>query len=346
MKEGHDEAKHERHERANAKDWKDNDLDCVKAVINRSVEIVNPEDALDGGKACIFVCEGGCVLFKNHLFEDYRKNWSGITGVTTKGEETSHMVCTDPQHEGLQIHELGPVSGKQGYVACRYVFKDGKPSEFRIYELDGKFEKTREIQANLAMNELFEYVMEDAKGYVHVAFWRENDCHSYMVVSPEGEKVLESDLGKGPGEIRLCAFGGGRVAVCDTTYDGNEINRDFFEADLETGLLNRIAVLGDETVRGKMGEGLFAATLVNDDEIAWCDLTGVWLYVMENKDARLLYEWSKHEIDLHEIYDFTINGDGTIGLAYADHYGSAISLAMLIMSSLLFLTLPERMKTS
>lgn len=308
---------------------KNNHQEVMHAVVDHAIEFVHPDGALDGGKACIFVCEGGCILFKNHLFEDYAKNWSGITGVTTMGEAISLKICMEPEHEGLQVHEIGPVSGRKGYVACRYVFKDGKPSEYWIYELDEKFSEIRRIQARLAMSELFEYMMEDANGYFHITFWRENNRHSYMIISPEGEMIFESDLGEGPGEIRLCAFGGGRVAVYDTTFDGNKIDRDFFEADLEKGMLNRIAVLEDETVREKMSEGLFAVSLAGDDEIAWCDLTGIWLYDVGNKEKRLMYEWSKHEMDIHEIYDFFVEGDHSIGLAYADHDGLYYLLLML-----------------
>ncbi len=48
---------------------KNNSQDVMHAAVNHKIEIVNPDGALDGGKASIFICEGGCMLFKNHLFE-------------------------------------------------------------------------------------------------------------------------------------------------------------------------------------------------------------------------------------------------------------------------------------
>ncbi len=216
---GHDHngAEHAHAGKTETEGWRDNDLDELRAAIDHSVETVTPDGQIDGGKAAVIVCENGCMLFKNHLFEDYRKNWSGISGVTTAGEKVSHRIAVEPELEQLQVHEFGPVSGGNGYVACRYVFEDGKPSEYWFYELDGEFQKVRTVQARLGGEVIFEQVMGDAKGNFHAVFWREDDRHAYVVISPDGEKAFEADLGEGPGEIRLRAFGGGRVAACDVT---------------------------------------------------------------------------------------------------------------------------------
>lgn len=302
--------------------WEDNDGDELRAVIDHSVEIVSADGQLDGGKSRIFVCEGGCMLFKNHLFDDYENNWSGISGVTAQGERMSLRVCVEPELKQTQVHEIGSVSGGKGYVACRYAFRDGKPDEYWFYELDESFQRIRGVQARLDGNDLLEYVMGDAEGFFHAVFWREDDRHAYVIVSPEGEKVFETDLGKGPGEIRLSAFGVGRVAVCDVTLEGDDqYKQSFYEADLKEKTLRELPFGKEEAVREKLRQAMFAAMPVDDNIIAWCDLTGICFYDLRERQTRIAYEWTKHEIEPYAVYDFAVNRDGSVGLAYADPHG-------------------------
>ncbi|MCR4599745.1 MAG: extracellular solute-binding protein [Acetatifactor sp.] len=299
--------------------WNDNFLDDLHAVVNLPVEWVTDEEALDGGTKQFFLGEGGAVLFQNHLYEDYGKDWSGVSGVTPEGERFSLRLGSDSDGSGTRYDAMGPISGKKGYAACRCAFQDGKPSEYWFCELDGNFREVSCVQARGEFGEVFKYVTGDADGNFHVAFHRSDGRGAYAVVSPKGETIFEADLGNGPLGYapEPCAFGGGRVAVCGLTYEnGTVTDRRFYEADLEGGKLREMTVSGEEAVRSQMKKFTYAATPVSDEKLAWCDPTGIFVYDVRTGEATAVYRWSSHGIAPKDVSAMTVTEDGSVGMIY------------------------------
>ena len=299
--------------------WQDNFLDDLHATVNLPVERVMPEGALDGGTTNFFISEGGGVLFQNHLYEDSGKNWSGVSGVTTEGERIALRLEADLGRNGMQFYVMGPISGKNGYVACCYEFKDGKPCEYWFYELDEEFKKVHSVRGEVEDSELIRFLAGDANGNFHATFQRSGGEGVYLVVSPEGKTVFEAELGSGSqGHApELCAYGGGRVAVCGLTYkNGTVADRRFYEANLERGGLREMTISRAETIRSQMQKYVYAATPVSEEELAWCDPAGIFVYDGKTGETREVYKWSNHGIVPKNVFGLSVMTDGSVGLFY------------------------------
>lgn len=297
----------------------DNSLDDLQAVLNLPVEIVTEEGEIYGGLNSMFVGDEGCVLFKAHSFKNgYADNWSGVSGVTAEGEPFSLRLEVEPGRISNQLHAMGPVSGKKGYIACYYEYKDGKPSKYWFYELDENFQKTRCVEGKLGIRQHLDSVMEDAEGNIHVTFHRNNGMCAYAILSPEGEKIFEADLenrmgGWGP---KTCTFEGGRVAICDSSINFEQDGKRFYEADLERGTLRELTVSKEEKVINKMKSYIYCAAPVSDTKVAWCDRSGIYVYDAKTGKSRAIYQWSNHGIFPKNAYCLGFLEDGSVGLLY------------------------------
>ena len=312
-------------EELEAEEWQDNALDDLHAVLNLPVERVTAEGELEGGLTTLFVGEGGGMVFKTHLYDDFKNSWSGVSGVTAGGEAFSKKLELEPDRTGTQIHKIGPVSGKDGYVACFYQFKDGKPGEYWFYELDESFGRVSCVQGAVGDDELFESLMGDAEGNFHMTFQRTNGKCAYVVISPEGERIFETDLENRPqGHVpKLCAFGKGRIAVHDPIYEtdkatgyGRLTGHKFYAADLEGGTLREMDVSTEDAVKKLTQEDFYYVTPVSDAELAWCNRSGIFVYDVKSRETRSAYKWSNHGIFPRHVYDMSVMADGSVGMLY------------------------------
>ena len=296
--------------------WEDNRVDDLHAALNAPIKRITIEGE-SGGKSQILLGEGGCTWFKNHLFGSYKNNWSGVSGVTAEGDEFSLKVELEPDRKGNHIYELGPVSGKNGYVACYYEFKDGKAGEYWLYELDGKFQKVRCVQAKMNTKEFLRSLMGDAEGNFHAIYSETNGKNHYVVVSPGGDLIFDAVLQYFGS---LYAYGDGKVAACDvdvfSTYD-----RWFYKADLESGELKELAVSKDETIRKKMRSFIYDATPAGEQEIVWCQVDGIYAYDLQSKTVRAAYKWSNHGITPSIVDQIAVTSDGSVGVLFEDENG-------------------------
>jgi len=93
-------------------EWKDNSLDDLQAVINLPINEVKADGEQYGGRAMFFVGETGAVRFKNHLLGSYKKDWSGVNGITASGKEFSEKITVDSEYVGMPIFWV-PFPGRQ-----------------------------------------------------------------------------------------------------------------------------------------------------------------------------------------------------------------------------------------
>ena len=300
--------------------WEDNKTDDLYAVINLPTKTVTAEGELEGGSSCIFVGEGGYVNYKNHIFNKDQDSWSGVNGVSAQGTEFSRKIVVDQERKGTQIHELGPVSGKNGYVACYYAFlMDGADREYAFYELDGNFQSMRQLKVKLKNNIILYSLMGDAEGNFHLTYQKSSGKYVYAVLSREGEEIFSADVEHTP---RLCAYGKGEVALCDEqTSDSSAMERRFYRANLNDGVLTELACSKDEAIRKKMGDYVFSAAPVSETVIAWCDQMGIYYRDVQKNETWIAYRWTNHGIKPLWIDDLTVLENGDVGLCFQDENG-------------------------
>ena len=299
--------------------WKDNTLDDMRAVFNLPVKRTQAEGEKAGaGRTGHMVCEGGCVLFKNHLM-GYGKDWSGVNGITPEGKGFSCRIEAEEDSTENMVDGMGPVSGKDGYAAFRQLYDEEGGCYF--YELDKSFQKTSSVLVNLGMDREISEIMGDAKGNFHITYSASNGKNKYLILSSEGEVVFMTEA---KGVLSLRAFGEGRVAVCDVERKsdgpGEKIKR-FYEADLDSRELRELVFSQKAADKnGTEGMGLYA-TPVSDNKVLWCTLIGLYSYDTRDGEVRLLYQWSNHGM-LPIAFDcVTTTSDRFVEVLYRDAEG-------------------------
>ncbi len=294
--------------------WNDNSTDDLRAVINHPVEKTEAEGEIHGNGE-IFVCEAGCVRHSNHTFSNYKEDWDGVNGITGNGEKFSLKIEVDSGREGAQIRNLGSVSGKKGYVACYHgTNKNGKPADYWFYELDEAFAVVNAIHPNLNANAFIRSLMGDSNGNFHVTYDGNGGKRNYVIISSAGELLFEKEV-----EVnsKLCSFGGGRVALCETTLETNE--RRFMEANAETGELSEIAVSKDEAVKKMLtSNDVYDAVPVDDHQILTCNKEGVCFYDLRDRKLELAYKWSNHGIIPLAVRELGMTSDGSVSILYEE----------------------------
>lgn len=305
--------------------WRDNKVDETYAVINQPVHKVIIEGEKEDTAGNLFIGEGGCTYFKNHAFENKNNSWSGVSGVTTGGEEFSARITVDPDRRGSQIFVLGPKAGEKGYVASYFPFNEyGEVTEQWLYELDESFALVRSVKANIKQKRALSSVMGDHDGNFHVTYQKANGKNAYAVISSDGECLFEAET-EASKWLSLCAYGTGFIALRTTDYNpygmqtANE--RRFYRADLKTGELAELSASKDEGIRDKLGSfanSASAAALVSESELAWCDKTGVFICKAQGGTVRNVYTWSNHGMTSPQVDDMMVTTKGDIGILYRE----------------------------
>ncbi|MBR3470424.1 MAG: hypothetical protein IKH28_12150 [Lachnospiraceae bacterium] len=303
-------------------EWKDNSLDELQAVINCPLEEVKADGEQVGGRKTYVVGEGGAVRFKNHLVGSYKKDWSGVSGVTTSGEAFSERITVDPDYVGVQLDFFGTISGKAGYVATRNEYDE----EYNIigrwfYELNESFEKVNAFYVKLPFGGDVLAVMGDKDGNIHLTFFESADCYKYFILSPEGETLFETS-----GNFRegLRAFGDGRVTVCEIVTEGGRMTGKILEADPENGTVTELGKLSaqqiyDETKGREIRS--FSLTPVSEKLLAWCGSEGLYFCNVDGGETRMAYRWASHGITVQGVADLYAKEDGTVAVIYQDESG-------------------------
>ena len=299
--------------------WVDNALDDFSAVINLPIDNVKKtagEISVGGRK---FVCEAGFVQHEEHRFQDSRKSWDQTNRISLDGKKYAFEIEAEPDREGLQVMDLGPISGRNGYVACFFEYnEDNKPSNYCFYELDENFRKTKSIQTDLVTDQGLTYLMGDANGYYHVIYRSQSGKNQYVIVSAEGKRIFERQVGE---RAELHAFDKGRVCLCEIDASDLASQRKFYEVKSDGGGFTELAVSKNENLRKKMEGYLLAATPLDDYRMAWCARDAVYVYDTREKEAQAVYKWSNHGISPIMAECMTVTVDGFIEILYKDASG-------------------------
>ena len=304
-------------------DWKDNSLDDWQAVINLPMEEVKAEGEQFGGRMTYVVGECGAVRFKNHLIGSYKKDWSGVNGITSLGEKFSKKITIDPEYVGMQIDLLGSVSGKKGYVASRDVYDE----EYNVigrwfYELDENFEKIHEFYVEHLTQEDLTTIMGDGKGSIHLIYMEvPPNTYKYVILSCEGKVVFESSGNYREG---LRAFGEGRVAACEIVTEGSTMVGKLMEADLDKGILTEIGSLSAASFYNETDgreTRSYSVTPQNTKELIWCGNEGLYTCNSNGEETRMIYRWTNHGISIQGVADMYAAEDGMIEIIYKDDEG-------------------------
>ncbi len=294
--------------------WTDNAMDDYQAVIRNELkkETAEGERQVTGVR---FLGEGGCIRQGNHVFSSYKKDWSGVNGITTDGDEFSKRLTVETERIGAQIRILGPISGKNGYVACYYDYKDGKPCDHCFYELDESFQLVKSVTADLPeANQSVQEIMGDAAGNYHLILNDSGTTRPYLIISPEGEKIFE-------GKVSLISdlkpFVDGRIVVSELLMESNE--RKFSEGDLKAGTLTELAFSKDDDVKERMQSPAFLDALpLDEDRMAFFERDGISFYNLRTKEKRTAYLWSNHGMIPSRLLDVMVLKDGALAVLYED----------------------------
>ena len=299
--------------KAKALAWNDNKMDAYHAVINHVVQKIEIEGE-NPLNSVPFIGEGGCARYGKHYFSDYRKSWDGINGISMKGEEFGTKVEVDLNRVGPQIQALGTLSGKDGYLACFGEYIEGKYSNDTFYELDQDFQVIRTVSTQLHEHGSTNEIMGDVRGSFHVIYYAGGNKDDYVIVSPDGEILFEKEVEN----ASLCAFGDGRVALCEKALVGNVWR--FSEYNLETGKIEELIFSKEEAYRNTLNQlsAVFSVTPVDEYQALLCVAEEICLYDVRTKKTETLYKWSNHGILPQEIIHVTKTLDGSIGILYRD----------------------------
>jgi len=292
--------------------WKDNTLDDLYAVLNLPIKM-NKEKGEQIGTVALLVNEGGCIEFVNHL-AGYGKNWSGVNGFTTDGEEFSGRIEVETDVKENFVGRIGIISEGEGYIAYRIFYDDNNGIYF--YYLDNDFRKIDSIHTNFAISEV-QNIMGDSYGNFHVTYAKDSKFQ-YVVISTEGEVLFETT---GKHFLYLREFKEGRVVVCDTEYKTNGETR-FYEADLESGELRELSVskIGAEDKKRIRGYGMYSTPL-DENRLLCCTSNGVIIYDSSKGKVENLYQWSNHGILPTNVNCASMAADGSVGIIYKDKDG-------------------------
>lgn len=302
--------------------WKDNSLDDWQAAMNLTVKEVKADGEQIGGAVRYFVGEGGAVRFKNHLVGSYKKNWSGASGINAQGAEFAETIAPDADLVGMQADLLGPVAGGTGYVAYRDEYDDNYDITGQCYYvLDEAFHKIRSVSAKEPFDVPLTDIAGDSRGNFHILLRNGSEGCSYVVLSQDGERVVET-TGSYEG---LRILEDGRVFACEEVMNDNKTEgQRLLEADPEKGTLKEVAAFSLQTIIDETKAVEYAPSIVtakSETELVWCGKEGVYLCNAQGKETRMAYRWDNHGIVPREVMDVYAKTDGTIGLVYKDGDG-------------------------
>jgi hypothetical protein len=301
--------------------WEDNALDDLRAVINLPLPQGKATDGERSVGRGIQLRENGCICCMTHRYDNSAKNWTEIHEISKDGNEISHAFEPD-REKGFGFYDkIGIVSGGEGYVTYGGSLEQqsnggsgGGQSgfvDYVFYDLDKDFQEVRAVQVERELRGNLSDLMKDAEGNYHVCCYQ-NGLPAYVVISSDG-KIIFREIKDGI--LSLCAYGGGRVAVCEKKHVLNTYDRRFYEADLKKGETRELAVSRDETVRTKMTDPrktVSAATPVDEYRLIWSSADGLCLYDAREGETRILYEWSRHGFANGAI-DLAVGADGSVG---------------------------------
>ena len=297
--------------------WEDNTLDDLHAVLSLPIKPVmaEGEQKINTTLYCLFG-DNGCGVLRRHHLASGEEDWCSVNGFTIDGEE--YFTKLDLGDGMNVVDEIGPVSGKDTYVAGRdNLEKVGSARAFQFYELDQTFSPIRSISVTLKTSDTgLASVMGDANGNFHVIYYDVNLMQKYAVISPEGKVVLE---GCGENMLFLCAFGNGRVALRQVKESDAPLKEKFFEANLETGELREVTVSKDPSRRKKRWDYVHRSALIDEYRMAVCTVYGLVLFDSRDGEQRLAYKWSNHGLSVPRIEDVMVMGDGRIGVLIAEN---------------------------
>ena len=301
--------------------WKDNTLDDWHAVINQPLKEIKEDGEQYGGMLKFVTCEGGGIRFKTHLFSVNKKSWSGVNGIRTDGEEFSVTMEVDQDRVGTQIDLLGPVSGKEAYVACKcFLDEENKISGLWFYELNDAFEKTKEVYLELSLASFPEDLAGDQQGNYHMICKEvETDSNIYIIVSSEGEILFEA----GGNFHGLREYGEGQIAVCEDVTEGG-VGKRLLKADIEKGIISEIGKLNLLTAYAETkmsGMIIYFLTLKNEKEMVWFGSEGAYFCDQKGEGTRMAYRWADHGMEVQDVRDAYAREDGTIAVIYKDKEG-------------------------
>ena len=304
--------------------WKDNALDDLQAIFNIPVHRFVPNGIITGGRGCVMVGEGGSVIFKQHLFSDYRINWSGVNGVAADGEGFSYRIEAGMVQTGALIECIGQMAGGKGYVAENYVRGDGNElKEQWFYELDECFQVIWSVKAERPISDRIECLMGDADGNYHLIYRMTNGRMNYGVLSQDGTMLMDVPLDF---SAKLYAFGEGRVSVCT---DCTNTQQRMYMADIDKEKLIELPVSKDENVKQKLSGFVMAVSPLDENSALWCTEEGIFVYDLKDRSTKTVYQWSKHGLSVMGIRDMVVTAEGSVGILYKDKYESDLCYLLL-----------------
>ena len=303
---------------------RDNSLDDLQAVIRLPIKIYEPEGVIAGGRGGYMVGEAGCVAFKNHLYSNYKQNWSGVNGITAEGEEFSFHIETEPEREGIQVDAIGPFAGEKGYVAYRSVRgANGATVEQWFYKLDERLQKVCGVKAERPVSDDLDCLMGDEGGNYHLIYSLTNGSKNYGVISQDGTMLMDVPLDF---SAKLYAFGEGRVSVCT---DCTNTQQRMYMADIDKGKLIELPVSKDENVKQKLSGFVMAVSPLDENSALWCTEEGIFVYDLKGRSTKTVYQWSKHGLSVMGIRDMVVTAEGSVGILYKDEYESDLCYLLL-----------------
>ena len=276
---------------ASGDQWQDNTLDLYTGQINHPLRPEQPEGARDGGAIKYLLGTTRAAVFKKHLFATFEESWDGLNIVTDRGEEQlEHLHFAE---EGLnQVWNVGDICGSDNYLMYYMDTDESAETVHVFFIVDTEFNVVDRIDARELPADIFpDDIMMDISGNIHILSYG-NDNWIYYVLDPQG-KLLAEYTNVSYWGVEFIPIYDGRIALysCESVEDENVTPVVLWMLDLTSGGECILATLS-------LDKGISYCTLWDDSTLVYATLQGLYRSDLSGDNQELLYEWSRHGIQL------------------------------------------------
>ena len=315
-----------------SEEFRDNTIDAYYAAEKLSLQISEPEGAMEGGGSAFLIQEGKPVYFKKHLFQNYEDCWDEAVLIDDNGETVSYHLDYK-EYDIPQVWMIGKSWDKDSFILQTFLSEKTEEGQYRYnyryFFVDEEFHYLGESFETPFLEGKDLYLIEDIycdeqKNTHMLAHSMSSGVYQYAEVSSKGELekeyVFDSNIAIPTG---LTILPNGAVAVkMQTSSDHGEkvqrLKKDicFLNDSME---LETWATLESGYLDGKGLRVVVGYDVYDEKHIVYVDQNGVWICDQNGNMSKSLYEWKKHGVNIGEVWAMEVTDEKEILLVFSEN---------------------------